>query len=335
MGRLAVVVTSPRLPAGLLTSSAWRAVQDADIVATADLDAPLVRALMGEGIEVRTLPSSAADDLLALARDASVTWLASDDGDQRLTERLAEVVVRRSETSEPGPEVEIVVGSYDPVGARLLDAVAVMDTLRRQCPWDREQTHETLVPYLVEEAYEVIEAIESAEPEQLREELGDLLFQVLFHARIATEHPEQSFSIDDVAGLLVEKLVRRHPHVFADMEVTGVAEVEANWDEIKRAEKARGSAMDGIPLGLPALSLADSVIGRAIRTGVDVSVPVPEGGTAYSEDTLGEVLFALVAAARAGGLDAERALRARVRQEIAAVRSAEQRALQSIERPRH
>ena len=282
--------------------------------------------------------AAAADDLLALARDAFVTWLASDDGDQRLTERLAEVVIRRSETSEPGPEVEIVVGSYDPVGARLLDAVAVVDTLRGQCPWDREQTHETLVPYLVEETYEVIEAIESAEseqPEELREELGDLLFQVLFHARIAAEHPEQSFSIDDVAGLLVEKLVRRHPHVFADTEVTGAADVEANWDEIKRAEKDRKSTMDGIPLGLPALSLADSVIGRALRTGVGVSVPVPEGDTAYSEETLGEVLFALVAAARAGGLDAERALRARVRREIASVRSAEQRALQSIEQPRH
>ena len=254
------------------------------------------------------------------------------------TAELAEVVVRRSQPAwpdaagaaaeapalrRPPPEVEVVVGSFDPVGARLLDAVAVMDTLRTGCPWDREQTHGSLVPYLVEETYELIEAIETGQPDHVREELGDLLLQVLFHARVAADDPDSPFSIDDVAGLLVDKLVRRHPHVFAGTEVDGAAGVETSWDEIKQAEKGRGSVMDGIPVGLPALSLADSVVSRALRAGSTVSVPVPDE-TEWTTETLGEVLFALVAAAHAGGFDAEAALRARVRREIAAVRRAEQ-----------
>jgi uncharacterized protein YabN with tetrapyrrole methylase and pyrophosphatase domain len=162
---------------------------------------------------------------------------------------------------------------------------------------------------------------------------------VLFHARVAAEHPDSPFSVDDVAAGLVEKLVRRHPHVFADTEVADVADVEANWQQIKRSEKARESMMDGIPLGLPALSLATSVVDRALRAlpasgDSPLSVPVPEGGTDYTEETLGEVLFVLVAAAHAGGLDAERALRARVRAEMATLRDAEQRAMPDNGGPR-
>lgn len=329
MGRLSVVLTSPRLPGGLLTPDAWRSVQDADLVTGTDANAPLAAAVSAAGIEVVAMPHRTASTLLDLARTAHVVWLASVDGDPELTDELAAAVVRRSEHAADGPEVEVIVGSFDPVGARLLDAVAVMDTLRRQCPWDQEQTHESLVPYLVEEAYEVIEAIEglgsdeSGAGSELCEELGDLLLQVLFHARIAAERDLEPFSIDDVAGRLVDKLVRRHPHVFAETVVSGVAEVEANWEQIKKAEKRRGSVVDGIPAGQPALSLADSVIGRALRAEATLSVPVPRGDVVYTEETLGEVLFALVAAARAGGLDAERALRARVRREIAALRSAE------------
>ncbi len=328
MGSLVVLVTSPRLPAGLLTATAWQAVQRADLVTTADAEAPLAAALRAAGIAVPAVPEADADHLLTAAAEQQVVWLAADDGDVRLTQQLAEAVVRRSETSAVGPEVEVVVGSFDPVGARLLDAVDVMDTLRRECPWDREQTHESLVPYLLEEAYELIEAIEDGGRAQLREELGDLLLQVLFHARLATEHVEEAFSIDEVAGGLVDKLVRRHPHVFSDTVVAGASDVAANWETIKRTEKSRGSAMDGIPVALPALSLADSVIGRALRGGGTVSVPVPDGETGYTEETLGDVLFALVAAAHTSGLDAERALRSRVRREMTELRRAERHAVE-------
>ncbi|MDP9317953.1 MAG: MazG family protein, partial [Actinomycetota bacterium] len=287
MGRLAVILTSPRLPAGLLTPDAWRAIQNGDLVAVADAASPLAAALTADGVDVEVVPDAGASDLIARAEAQDVVWLAADDGDGALTKDLADLVVRRSESGSVGPEVEIIVGSFDPAGARLLDAVTVMDTLRRQCPWDKEQTHESLVPYLVEEAYEVIEAIEGGDLEQLREELGDLLLQVLFHARLGAEHDVDPFTIDDVAESLVDKLVRRHPHVFSDTEVSGRADVEANWEHIKQAEKGRESVVDGIPSGLPALSLADSVIGRALRAETSLSVPLPAGETAYTEETLG------------------------------------------------
>jgi XTP/dITP diphosphohydrolase len=282
-------------------------------------------------VEALTEPTSAAD-LLALAAEGSIVFLAADDA-ETLTAELAQDVVRRAESSAEspgevhagaGPSVEIVVGSFDPAGARLLDLVAVMDRLRRECPWDQEQTHETLVRYLVEEAYETIEAIESGDRDHLREELGDLLLQVMFHSRIAAEHPDAPFDVDDVAGQIVEKLVRRHPHVFADIEVDSAQDVNENWESIKATEKARTSAVEGIPPGLPALAWADKVIGRTLRSDVaQASVPTP-AETAYTEETLGEVLFALVAAARAAGIDPEQALRQRVRAEIDAVRAQEQ-----------
>jgi len=298
-------------------------------VASRDIGCDLVPAVTAAGVEVVELPAATAPELVALAERQDVVWLAADDGEPELTTMLADLVVRRSETGRTGPAIEVIVGSFDPVGARLLDAVSVMDALRRECPWDREQTHRTLVPYLVEESYEVIDAIEALDDgdatasDQLREELGDLLLQVLFHARVAHDDPDQPFTIDDVAAGLVEKLVRRHPHVFADTEVDGAEDVAANWDQIKHTEKQRASAVDGIPSGLPALSLAASVIHRALRADVPLSVPAPEGESAYTDETLGEVLFALVAGAHAAGLDAEQALRSRVRRELAAIRRAE------------
>ncbi|MGI8702664.1 MAG: MazG family protein [Nocardioidaceae bacterium] len=301
-------------------------------MATADLAGPVPLALTAAGVCVETLPDATAVDLLALAADRSVVWLSSEDGDEELTQALAAVVVRRTQTAQTGPQVEIVVGSFDPAGARLLDAVDVMDVLRRECPWDREQTHESLLPYLVEETYEVVEAVESGRPEHLREELGDLLLQVLFHARLAAETAPAGFTIDEVAGELVDKLVRRHPHVFAGSQAGGVADVEASWETIKRTEKSRTSAMDGIPMGLPGLSLAGSVVDRAAAAGVVVAASGSPGSSvtaAGTEDELGETIFGLVAAARRSGIDAERALRRRVRQEMAAVRSAEQRAVLS------
>jgi XTP/dITP diphosphohydrolase len=223
------------------------------------------------------------------------------------------------------------MAATDPPGHRLLELVAVMDRLRRECPWDREQTHLTLVRYLLEESYETVEAIESGDREHLREELGDLLLQVMFHARVAAEHESDPFDIDDVAASIVAKLVRRHPHVFAaaagtasrDCDVSSADGVQSAWDAIKSAEKARTSALDGIPPGLPALTLAAAVAGRAgvCRGGSDAAV------AAVDPASLGDALFALARAAQAAGVDPEQALRMRVRQEMAEVRGREERGL--------
>ncbi|MGH3384871.1 MAG: MazG family protein [Nocardioidaceae bacterium] len=197
-----------------------------------------------------------------------------------------------------------MVGSYDVPGARLLDLVEVMDRLRTECPWDRRQTHRSLVTYLIEETYETVEAVESGDLTHLQEELGDLLLQVMFHSRIAAEHDVDAFDIDDVAGGIVEKLVSRHPHVFAGLDVEGADEVQANWETLKAAEKQRTSVLDGIPLALPALVLADKVLGRT--GGHDLTAV---GGTG----DVGEQLLALVATARDAGVDPEQALRDAVR----------------------
>jgi len=204
-------------------------------------------------------------------------------------------------------------------GDRLLDAVRVMDRLRSPggCPWDAEQTHRSLAPYLLEEAYETLEAIETGDVPALREELGDLLLQVLFHARLA-EEAEPGFDIDDVAGDLVAKLTRRHPHVFADVNADTAEQVAANWDEIKRAEKRRESVTDGVPLGQPALALAAKLVSRSARAGLPVPPPAGDG--------IGERLLAVVADAVAAGIDPELALRETARTYRDAVRAEEQRA---------
>ncbi|MGO8882496.1 MAG: MazG family protein [Streptosporangiaceae bacterium] len=209
-------------------------------------------------------------------------------------------------------------------GASLLELVAVMDRLRTECPWDARQTHESLAPFLLEETYEALEALEDGDQRALREELGDVLLQVLFHARIASERPApDGYTIDDVAEGITSKLVRRHPHVFADVTVTGAEEVKQNWDEIKAAERAAagggpGSVTDGVPMGQPALSLAAQLQRRAARAGVpdrlaDLTQPpdAPEPPGAVSD--IGAALFALVARAREAGLDPELELRAAAR----------------------
>jgi XTP/dITP diphosphohydrolase len=193
-------------------------------------------------------------------------------------------------------------------GSRLLELVAVQDRLRSPggCPWDAAQTHDSLVPYLLEETYECVEAIEAGDRAHLREELGDLLMQIVFHARIATEDPAEPFSIDDVAGDIADKLVRRHPHVFGDVEATTAAQVEANWEQLKAAEKGRTSIVEGIPLAQPALALSDALWRRAQRAGV------PDDATPSGDD-VGARLFRLVTEARAEGVDPEAALRATAR----------------------
>jgi XTP/dITP diphosphohydrolase len=223
----------------------------------------------------------------------------------------------------------------DPPGSRLLELVAVMDRLRRECPWDREQTHLTLVRYLLEESYEAVEAIESGDRDHLREELGDLLLQVVFHARVAADHESAPFDIDDVASGIVSKLVRRHPHVFTptgdrardDQDLSSAEAVQSAWDAIKSAEKARASVLDGIPPGLPALSLAAAVAGRAGRARRASGEQGAQLPAAHEMQSLGDALFELAAEAQASGLDPEQALRQRVRREAADVRVREQRGL--------
>ena len=214
-------------------------------------------------------------------------------------------------------------------GSQLQRAVEVMDRLRSPggCPWDAEQTHASLTRYLLEETYEVLEAIETGDLTLLREELGDLLLQVLFHARIAAELPADSgrFDIEDVAGDLVDKLVARHPHVFGDVRVASVQEQTELWEELKVAEKGRTSAVDGVPLAQPALALAAKLVSRADRSGLTahasgdlaqrVATSNPPLGTqsrhsaGSSEDEFGLRLFELVREAVAAGVDPEAALR--------------------------
>jgi NTP pyrophosphatase (non-canonical NTP hydrolase) len=232
-------------------------------------------------------------------------------------------------------------------GAALLRLVAVMDTLRVSCPWDARQTHESLAPHLLEECYEALDALESGDPAALQDELGDVLLQVVFHARIAAEAADGTgYTIDDVAEGIVAKLIRRHPHVFADVTVSGPEEVKRNWDEIKAAERAEAagapvSVLDTVPFGQPALSLAAQLQRRAERAGAPVALvglppgdpahtgegdrgagdggggdapaggDAPGGGTAVTD--IGAELFALVARAREAGLDPELELRAAAR----------------------
>lgn len=210
----------------------------------------------------------------------------------------------------------------------LRELVRVMDRLRSPggCPWDARQTHESLVEYLVEEAYETVEAIEAGDRDDLREELGDLLLQVVFHARIAQEDADDPWDIDDVADGIVRKLIRRHPHVFADASADTAEEVEARWHELKAAEKGRASVTDGIPPSLPALVLAAKLLARS----ESLTVEVPGQPSAdvvladlESEEQLGELLLGVVAAARARGWDAEAALRGAARQQRDRIRRAE------------
>jgi XTP/dITP diphosphohydrolase len=211
--------------------------------------------------------------------------------------------------SAPGP-----AGGAGRPGTRFLDLVAVMDRLRAECPWDARQTHASLAPYLLEETYEALEALENRDDAALRDELGDVLLQVVFQARIAAEREDGTgYTIDDVADGIVAKLTRRHPHVFGDVNVSGADEVKRNWDAVKAAERAArdgadSSVLDGVPLGQPALLLAAQLLRRAERAGAPAELAEPDPGS-----TIGAELFALVVRAREAGLDPEQELRAAAR----------------------
>ncbi len=320
MPRIVLLVTSPRLPAGLLTAAAWDVVREAPVLAGAESE--LTVAIRSAGAEVRLLDGPAVPALLdAVAAHGTVVWLAGPAGDETLARELGLRLAR-----EPGlAELELMYGSWDPPGARLLDAVAVLDRLLSPGgdPWKRAQTHHSLAGFLLEECYEAYDAISAGDTDALREELGDVLLQVVLHARLAEELPEgERWNVDDVAGGLVDKMVRRNPHVFAGAEAGTLDEITASWERIKQAEKARGSVLDGIALSQPALALAAKILERAGRAGLTVPLPQPQTQS-DDEAALGAGLLATVAQAREAGLDPEAALRRATLAHAAAIRAAE------------
>ena len=196
---------------------------------------------------------------------------------------------------------------------QLDELIAVLERLRAPggCAWDREQTHESLVQYLVEETYELVDAIESGDDKEMVEELGDVLYQVIFHSDIAAE--QGRFTLEDVAAHMTQKMIGRHPHVFGDAVADTADAVMESWDRLKTVEKPhRTSVLDGIPQGMPALALADKLLGRAHKVGLLDATP-PGAINVTDEDELGPLLLAIVASAKANGLDSERALRTALR----------------------
>jgi NTP pyrophosphatase (non-canonical NTP hydrolase) len=308
---LIVLATSPRVAPGLLSWPAWQALRSASAV-LAPAGHPQLPALDEAGIAYRVVDGPPHPG--SLSSDEDVVWLAEPGGHPPVP-----------------PGVRLLRGSADLPGAHLLDLVATMDRLRVECPWDACQTHASLAPHLLEEPYEALEALESGDEQAFCEELGDVLLQVVFHARVAAERAD-GYTIDDVADGIVTKLVRRHPHVFGDVTVSGADEVKRNWDEIKREEKRQRaervgvsatpdgppSALDGVPFGQPALALAAQLQRRAARAGVPGELARLDGdpepaGRAGPGGEIGRELFRLVMEAREAGLDPEMELRAAAR----------------------
>jgi XTP/dITP diphosphohydrolase len=214
--------------------------------------------------------------------------------------------------------------------SELLRLAEVMDRLRSPggCPWDAEQTHESLVKYLLEESYEFIDALGDDDRIGMREELGDVLLQVYFHSRMAQDHPTDPFSIEDVAKLIADKLIRRHPHVFEGLAVDDMDEVIENWEAIKAKEKGRTSSLDGIAMAQPALPLVEKLIYRAEK--YKVELPMTDIATATqaveqspSEATIGEALASIIAWAHQHNIDPESALRGQAREMIEKIRQSE------------
>jgi XTP/dITP diphosphohydrolase len=327
---LTILLSSPRVAPGLLSWEAWSALRAAARVLAGAGGHPQLPALTAAGVvpEVVDMPTGAADLAAFLsaavsASDGPVVWLApaGESADAAVLPAVLPVVLPA--LSEAAVPVRVLHGSHDLPGAHLLDVVSVMDTLRVSCPWDREQTHASLVPYLLEEAYEAIETVEAGDLASLREELGDVLLQVLFHARIAAERPagEGGFTVDDVADTLAAKLTRRHPHVFGSVAASSADEVSANWEEIKSAERSQRSqaagsgvpsVLDGVAFGQPALSLAAQLQRRAERAEVPLSPDDPTD-SAMPGGAVGDELMRLVAKARAADADPELELRAAAR----------------------
>ena len=351
---LAMVETSAALP-GLLPAVAWQALTSAARVVAIDPDEhPAVAGLRAVGITVEPLQPAEPEplvgrDLLApgpTSRDALARALldaARDHGDVTVllppddADFAREVGI--AATREADVEVEWVFLVGAPRGLALLDLVAVIDRLLdpdEGCPWDLEQTHESLAPHLVEETYEAVDAIASGDDDAMVEELGDVLMQVVFHARVAQQR--RAFDIDAIAAGISEKLVRRHPHVFGDREVADSAEVKANWEAIKASEKPdRDSPFDGVARSLPTQPLADKVLSRAatigfrpdlahagdhlaaavaevvsLVDGLADDAALPDEVSRALDDALGDLALAFTTMARTLGRDPDGLLRGRV-----------------------
>ncbi len=312
-GRIVLLTTSHRVAPGLLSWPAWQALHAADQVLCADGAHPQLPYLREAGIAVDEASPTAQELLDACAGGRTVVVVATGEGEPALTDGLA----RLAGTGRVAmPELELLPASYDLPGARLLDLVQVMDRIRAECPWSSQQTHKGLAKYGIEEAYELVEAIEEGDRDELREELGDVLLQVVFHARIAEDDLESPFSVDDVAAGIVAKLIHRHPHVFGDETATTPEEVKAHWLRTKAVEKQRTSITEGIPLGQPGLALAAKLASRARAAHLDIPLP-PVAGIGYE-------LLALAVRAESEGVDPEAALRAAARAYRDAIREAEQ-----------
>ncbi|MET7366081.1 nucleoside triphosphate pyrophosphohydrolase [Streptomyces sp. NPDC005566] len=311
-GRIVLLTASHRVAPGLLSWPAWQTLQAADGVLCAERDHPQLPYLREAGIMVEHVAPSAEELVDACAAGRTVVVLVGGEGNQPLTDGLARL---GGSGRVQMPDLELLPGSYDLPGARLLDLVQVMDRIRRECPWTSQKTHKGLAKYAIEEAYELVEAIEYGDREELREELGDVLLQVVFHARIAQEDPDEPFAIDDVAATIVEKLIHRHPHVFGDATAETPEDVHAHWLRTKAIEKQRDSVTDGVPLGQPGLALAAKLGSRARAAGLDVALP--EG------DSVGYRLLALAVRAEQDGTDPEAALRAAARTYRDAIRAVE------------
>ena len=210
--------------------------------------------------------------------------------------------------------------------SQLLRLLEVMDRLRSPggCPWDAEQTHQSLIKYLLEESYEFADSVDDDDRAAMREELGDILLQVYFHSRIAQEHPTDPFSIEEVAEGIADKLIRRHPHVFGDEAVESSADVLTNWEKLKAAEKNRNSATDGVAPSQPALPLITKLIYRAEKNGIDLDLPTTDMNNDVPADiAIGDALVAAVVAAIKHGIEPEDLLRSRAREISAEIRRIE------------
>lgn len=311
-GRIVLLTASHRVAPGLLSWPAWQTLHAADRVLCAEPDHPQLPYLREAGVTVEHVAPTAQELVDACAGGRSVVVLAGGEGDQPLTDGLARLA---GSGRVQMPDLELLPGSYDLPGARLLDLVQVMDRIRIECPWTSQKTHEGLAKYAIEEAYELVEAIEDGDRDELREELGDVLLQVVFHARIAEEAEDEPFSVDDVAATLVEKLIHRHPHVFGDESAETPEDVHAHWLRTKAIEKQRDSVTDGVPLGQPGLALAAKLAYRVRTAGLDVPLPTGEG--------IGYELLALAVRAEEDGIDPEAALRAAGRAYRDAIRATE------------
>jgi XTP/dITP diphosphohydrolase len=333
MARLVLVDTADALP-GLLPLHAWSALMGSELVVVGADDHPFLPHLQVAELRVEVIDAASgslvgadltagdparkvqAEAIVARARDeGEVTYLYGRDDDEAFTRTLG------MEAAGAGVEVEVVYFTNRPPGSRVLDLVEVQARLLAPdgCPWDREQTHTSLARYAVEEVYELAEAIAAGDAGAMREELGDVLLQVVFHAQIATD-----FDIDDVAGGIVDKLVRRHPHVFGEGEAADASSVMANWEELKRAEKPdRQGLFDGVPTAQPALGYVGALQSRAARAGFEwasgreagerVRAELDEVLDADDPETrereIGDLLMSVAGLARRLDIDPEQALR--------------------------